>query len=905
MEKHYDFSAEAERLIYDDWESCGAFRCGVDSNKEPYTIMMPPPNVTGRLHIGHALDNTLQDILVRYRRMRGFDCLWLPGTDHAGIATQSLVSKQLFADGVDLSKLSRENFLNHSWNWKDKYGNIILQQLRRLGASCDWNRTRFTMDKGLSRSVRYAFLRLYGDNLIYRAERLVNWDPQLKTAISDLEVRQQTVLGKICFIDYPLVFDKELCAQPSNLSIITIATMRPETLFGDVAVAVHPDDDRYKHLVGHHCSVPLTGRKIPIIADVRVDRERGTGALKITPAHDFLDFDIGRDHSLAMISVFDKRACLNDKVPGIYRGLSREQARSSVVAALETQGLLREIRDEIHSVPHGERSGVALEPRLTKQWFIGMGSLAKRALQSVENGNTILLPQIWHNTWRRWLENIQPWCISRQLWWGHRIPIWYTQDGKEIAADSEEAALEQAQQKFGKNVILTQDEDVLDTWFSSALWPFSTLGWADEQFADVSMLQRYFPTNVLVTGFDILFFWVARMMMMSLYFMGQVPFKVVYMHALIRDTKGRKMSKSLGNVVNPIDLMNRYGCDALRLTLVLQSVPGRDLRLSEKRIEGNRNFITKLWNSARFLEMQDCCYDKNFDITKVSGALHRWMLVRLLEVTAKVERALDDKICMFHEAGSVIYHFVWDVFCGKYLEMLKPIFSFGSADEKVEARLSSAWLFYGLLRILHPFVPFVTEKIFFTAEIFSAKTDDERLIIAQWLDADSIIVADDWKNDVDEVEWILGLIGEVRSLRSCLGLVSKIITPLRCDDLTSLAETRVAAWATVVRSLAGIDWMGDNRNKDRNKEKVIVFIYDGFVSPGLGLPLGFEIEQAKNRVSKQFDYWSSKLKVLNKKFDPEGKFVKNAPENIVSANKLKHLEAVNQCDRLARILADL
>ncbi len=899
MEKRYDFSASAECAIYDDWDSSGAFRSrGGSSKQKSYTIMMPPPNVTGRLHIGHALDNTLQDILVRYHRMRGFDCLWLPGTDHAGIATQLLVSKQLSASGIDFKQLPREEFLEHIWRWKDQYGNIILQQLRRLGASCDWSRVRFTMDEGFLRSVRHAFLRLYEDNLIYRAERLVNWDPRLETAISDLEVNQVSMRGELCLIDYPVVDES---------SVITIATMRPETLFGDSAVAVHPADERYASFVGLRCLVPLTGRSVPIISDDRVDREQGTGALKITPAHDFLDFEIGRDHSLESIVIFDKRARLNDRVPPAYRGLSREQARKDVVSALRTEGLLREVRAEEHSVPHGERSGVALEPRLTKQWFLRMDDLAARALRAVDDGDTLLLPQIWHSTWRNWLSNIQPWCISRQLLWGHRIPIWYTESGDEIAAISEESALEIAEQRFGKGISLSQDEDVLDTWFSASLWPFSTLGWSDEGFTDSSLLQRYFPTDILMTGFDILFFWVARMMMMSFYFMGCVPFRVVYLHALIRDASGRKMSKSLGNVVNPIDLMDRYGCDALRFTLALQAIPGRDLRLVEKRIEGNRNFITKLWNSARFLELQDCRYDRDFAIGAIEGSLHKWMLVRLRETTIKVERALDDQTCLFHEASSVLYHFLWDVFCDQYLEMVKLVLSNGNAAEKEEARFSSAWIFYGLLRLLHPFVPFVTEKIFCDAEIFASRDKDERLITSQWLSADSLaFTADNWAGEVAELEWVLGLVGEVRSLRSCLGLSPREVVPLRCEDLTSVAERYINAWTIVARGMAGVEWSGRGISGDVIKEeKIVGFVYEGFVNAGLGLPLGFAIAEAKSRVAKQLKRWDSEFEFLKKKCFFDDKFAKNAPEAIKRAEMLKFEEAQRHKELLAKIHQDL
>ena len=828
MDKRYDFSAEAERALYDDWEARGAFRCaGGFDGKETYTLMMPPPNVTGRLHIGHALDNTLQDILVRLRRQQGYDCLWLPGTDHAGIATQLLVTRSLAEQGVALENLSREDFLAHTWRWKEQYGNMILQQLRRLGASCDWQRARFTMDEGLSHAVRRAFLTLYEQGLIYRDERLVNWDPQLQTALSDLEVRQQEEQGQLCLIDYPLLEGESKHA--GEQACITIATMRPETLFGDLAVAVHPDDDRYRALLGKRCLVPLAEREVAIVADERVQREQGTGALKITPAHDFLDFEIGKQHGLPSLSIFDAQARLNDQVPERYRGLSREQARVRVLEDLEKRGLLREVKNETHSVPHGERSGVALEPRLTKQWFMNMEDLAKAALEAVEQKETTLLPQTWVNTWRQWLENIQPWCLSRQLWWGHRIPVWYAPDGEQIAAWDEQEALQKARQKFGKKVALKQEEDVLDTWFSSALWPFSTLGWGNEEageLGEAKLFQRYFPTQLLVTGFDILFFWVARMVMMSLHFTKRVPFRIVYLHALIRDAKGRKMSKSLGNVVDPIALMERYGCDALRFTLASQAVPGRDLRLSEKRIEGNRNFVTKLWNAARFLEMQGCRYDKDFKVGEVEGATHRWILTRLRALAAGVEEDLRDEVCLFHEATSKLYHFLWGVFCDEYLEMIKPALA-GKGREREEARVVSAWVFYGVVRLLHPFVPFVTERIFQECKVFESCRG--RLLMTETALRGDDITSEKWDADVEEVAWVLELINEFRSLRSDLGLPPQKIVFWWGEEGDETRDT-LERWSSVLRAMAGVE------RRPLERGRAVRFVYQGMHEPKLLLP---------------------------------------------------------------------
>ena len=897
MDKRYDFSAEAERALYDEWEARGAFRCaGHHDGKDSYTLMMPPPNVTGRLHIGHALDNTLQDILVRLRRQQGYDCLWLPGTDHAGIATQLLVSRHLKEQGVAPKSLSREEFLAHTWRWKEQYGNMILQQLRRLGASCDWQRARFTMDEGLSRAVRRAFLALHDQGLIYRDERLVNWDPQLQTAISDLEVRQQEEQGQLCMIDYPLLEGQGGKHEDKKASI-TIATMRPETLFGDLAVAVHPDDERYRALLGKRCLVPLAEREVAIIADKRVQPEQGTGALKITPAHDFLDFEIGKQHGLPLLSIFDAQARLNDAVPEIYRGLSREQARERVLADLEGQGLLREVRGETHSVPHGERSGVALEPRLTKQWFMNMEDLAQRALDAVELKETTLLPHTWVNTWRQWLENIQPWCLSRQLWWGHRIPVWYTPDGEQVAAWDEEEALLKAQKKFGKKITLVQEDDVLDTWFSSALWPFSTLGWGNEEGSDpdkTTLFQRYFPTQLLVTGFDILFFWVARMMMMSLHFTKRVPFKIVYLHALIRDAQGRKMSKSLGNVVDPIDLMNRYGCDALRFTLASQAVPGRDLRLSEKRIEGNRNFVTKLWNAARFLEMQGCRYDKDFKVGEVEGAVHRWILTKLRKLAAEVEEDLKDEVCLFHEASAKLYHFLWGVFCDEYLETIKPALA-GEDREREEARVVSAWVFYGVVRLLHPFVPFVTERIFRECEVFES-CRGSLLMTSSALRAKDITLGD-WNNDVEEVAWILGLIDEFRSLRSDLGLPpQKVVSWWEGEE--SQTKGTLERWSSVLRAMAGVE-----RKPERGR--AVRFVYQGMIEPKLLLPDEVDLESMKVRIEKKIENWRKAEKDSRRKVLYDKKFAENAPPNIRKAEEEKWNNAQNNISRFASIQEDI
>ena len=566
--------AEVEAKHYRIWEQGGGFAAGRRPDADPYCIVIPPPNVTGSLHMGHALNNTLQDILIRFERMRGRDALWQPGMDHAGIATQMVVERQLEADGTSRQQLGRDRFIEKVWDWKQHSGGTITGQLRRLGASCDWDRERFTMDQGLSDAVRKVFVDLYKQGLIYRDQRLVNWDPKLRTAISDLEVQQQQTRGFLWHLKYPI--------EDTDDEYIIVATTRPETMLGDTAVAVHPDDARHAHLVGRHAILPLVGRRLPIIADVYVDPEQGTGALKITPAHDFNDFEVGRRHRLETVNVLDEAACINEHAPEAYRGLERMQARRRVVEHLEAQGLVAKVENHVHMVPHGDRSGVPIEPYLTDQWYVDAATLAKPAIAAVEEGKTRFVPENWAKTYFEWMRNIQPWCVSRQIWWGHQIPAWYGPDGQVFVELTEAAATAAARTHYGADVDLRRDPDVLDTWFSSALWPFSTLGWPESTPA----LARYYPTDVLVTGFDIIFFWVARMMMMGLHFLGEAPFHTVYIHALVRDQRGQKMSKSKGNIIDPLALIDAYGADSLRFTLAAMAAQGRDVKLSEARVEG-------------------------------------------------------------------------------------------------------------------------------------------------------------------------------------------------------------------------------------------------------------------------------------------------------------------------------
>ncbi|MCC2690754.1 MAG: valyl-tRNA synthetase, partial [Rhizobiaceae bacterium] len=702
LDKNYDARA-IEPKIAAVWEEADAFHAGAgaEPGAEPFTIVIPPPNVTGSLHMGHALNNTLQDILVRFERMRGRNVLWQPGMDHAGIATQMVVERQLMERQIHRRDLSRDDFVARIWDWKAESGGIILNQLKRLGASCDWSRERFTMDEGLSRAVIEVFVTLYKRGLIYKDKRLVNWDPKLLTAISDLEVEQQEVDGSLWYFRYPiegLVFDPD---DPKTH--LTVATTRPETMLGDTGVAVHPDDDRYRHLVGRHIVLPIVGRKIPVVADLYSDPDKGTGAVKITPAHDFNDFEVGKRHRLKAVNIMTTAAEINldenedflegvDATPerraawGRLHGKDRFEARRLVVEMMQEGGFLAKIEPHRHAVPHGDRGGVPIEPFLTDQWYANAAELARPAIQSVREGRTEFVPKNWEKTYFDWMENIQPWCISRQLWWGHQIPAWYGPDGRVFVEKSEQEALDAAVEyylalegpwkawvedrleNFEPEKILTREEDVLDTWFSSALWPFSTLGWPDE----TPELDTYYPTDVLVTGFDIIFFWVARMMMMGLHFMEKEPFHTVYVHALVRDKHGAKMSKSKGNVIDPLELIEEYGADALRFTLTIMAAQGRDVKLDPARIAGYRNFGTKLWNATRFAEMNGVARNDAFWLHDSKLTVNRWLLTEL----TRTAREITDGITSyrFNDAAGAAYRFVWNLFCDWYVELLKPVF---------------------------------------------------------------------------------------------------------------------------------------------------------------------------------------------------------------------------------------
>jgi valyl-tRNA synthetase len=784
LDKHFDPST-CEARIYAGWEQAGAFAAAPESDAVPFTIMIPPPNVTGSLHVGHALTMTLQDILIRFRRMQGRDALWQPGTDHAGIATQMVVERLLDKEKTSRKEIGRAAFTDRVWQWKHESGGTITSQLRRLGASPDWARERFTMDEGLSAAVREVFVRLHGEGLIYRDKRLVNWDPKLQTAISDLEVETKELKGHIWYLRYPVEGGEK----------ITVATTRPETMLGDTAVAVHPTDARYTALIGKFVLLPLTGRRIPIVADEYSDPEKGSGAVKITPAHDFNDFEVGRRHDLPAPSILDRQGRItlaeigdvSDFVKSL-EGVDRFEARKKIVDELEAIGVLEKIEPHVNQVPHGDRSGVPIEPLLTVQWYCNAGVLAKPAIEAVETGRVKFVPQQWENTFFAWMRVVEPWCISRQLWWGHRIPAWYGPDGTVYVAHDEAAA----QALAGPGVVLTQDEDVLDTWFSSALWPFSTLGWPEK----TPELAKYYPTDVLVTGFDIIFFWVARMMMMGLHFCADVPFRTVYIHGLVRDEKGQKMSKSKGNVVDPLSLIDSYGADALRYTVAASAGQGRDIKLGKARVESSRSFITKLWNAARFCELNGVTPNPAFRPEDAKLPLSRWILDAAATAVAAATAALD--ALRINDYANTCYHFVWDDFCDWFLEFAKPAFA---GEEAAELRDAAGYVLGVLLRLMHPMTPFVTESLW---DHFGYG-DAGSLILSPWPGHFAVADAEAAR---EEVSWAVKLISEIRTVRSEMNVPPSIKSPVLLKDASAKTLARAERWQEQIFRMARASSVG-------------------------------------------------------------------------------------------------
>ncbi|MGB7857665.1 MAG: valine--tRNA ligase [Pseudolabrys sp.] len=896
IDKTYQPS-EVEGRIYRTWEEAGAFRAGRPerAGAKPYSIVIPPPNVTGSLHMGHALNNTLQDILCRFERMRGRDVLWQPGTDHAGIATQMVVERQLMErQQPGRREMGREKFLERVWEWKAESGGTIANQLKRLGASCDWSRERFTMDEGLSRAVLKVFVELHRTGLIYKDKRLVNWDPKLLTAISDLEVIQVETRGHLWHLRYPI--EGKTFNPDDRSTFIVVATTRPETMLGDTAVAVHPDDDRYKSLVGKNVILPLVGRKIPIIADGYSDPEKGSGAVKITPAHDFNDFEVGKRHNLPQINIFSVEAKLQlkdnaDFVAGVpksadrdatlaMQGTDRFAARKAILARLEEKSLVEKIEPQAHAVPHGDRSNVVIEPFLTDQWYVNAKELAKPAIAAVRDGQTKFIPKNWEKTYFDWMENIQPWCISRQLWWGHQIPAWYGPDGRVFVALTEAEAQAAANKHYGKKTTLTRDEDALDTWFSSALWPFSTLGWPD----DTAALKRYYPTSTLVTGFDIIFFWVARMMMMGLHFMKEIPFHDVYIHALVRDASGAKMSKSKGNVIDPLALIDDYGADALRFTLAAMAAMGRDIKLSTQRVEGYRNFATKLWNAARFAEINGCATVAKFDPKSAKETLNRWIAHETAKAVAEVTEAIE--AYRFNDAATAVYRFVWNIYCDWYLELAKPLLTGPDGAGKSETQAMVAWARDEILKLLHPFMPFVTEELW----AMTGK-HDALLTLDKWPSLQGL--ADD-KAEA-EIGWVIDLVTAIRSVRAEMNITTAI--PLVLAGASAESKARAERWAEFIKRLARVSDISSAAAAPKGSVQLVV---RGEVA---GLPLKGVIDLAaeRARLAKEMQKADADIARVDAKLNNPN-FMARAPEVVVEEEQEKREEALARKAKIAEAL---
>jgi len=890
LDKTYD-PKEIEARRYPEWENAGAFHAHPESPNQPYCIVIPPPNVTGSLHMGHALDNTLQDVLIRWRRMKGDDVLWQPGTDHAGIATQMVVVRNLEQEGIGLAVegaaksdankklLNREEFLAKVWEWKAFSGGTITSQLRRLGASCDWSRERFTMDEGLSKAVLEVFVELYREGLIYKDLRLVNWDPKMLTAISDLEVESREVKGHLWYFKYPI--------DGSPDEFIVVATTRPETMLGDTGIAVHPDDPKWKHLIGKHAVLPLVGRRIAIVGDEYSDPEKGSGAVKITPAHDFNDFEVGRRHNLEAINIFDKFARVNDKAPEKYRGLDRFEARKVIVAEMEELGLVEKIEPHTHAVPYGDRGGVPVEPYLTEQWYADAKKLAEAPLAAARDGRVKFVPERGREDFFRWMENIEPWCVSRQLWWGHQIPAWYGPDRKVFVALSEEGAKAEARAHYGKDVALERDPDVLDTWFSSALWPFSTLGWPDR----TPELAKYYPTSTLVTGWDILFFWVARMMMMGMHFMKEVPFRTVYLHGLVTDEKGQKMSKSKGNVIDPLELIDKYGADALRFTMtsLAASQAGR-LRLSPARVEGARNFATKLWNATRFAEMNGAALPTGFDPASAKLTVNKWMLGELARANQAIDKALTD--FRLNEAASTLYEFVWGVVCDWYVELTKPIVQGADGPEKDETRAVTAFVLRETVKLMHPVMPFITEELW---DKLGHRAEHGPLIAQPWPAPTAVDAAAD-----AEMGWLVKLIQDIRSARAELnvpaGAKLKLLVIGGNETTTARLETHRAA----IERLARIE--GVEAAASAPKASLQIVVGEATYTLPVGDVIDLKAESA--RLQKEIKKLADEVGKIDAKL-ANAAFVARAPEEVVEEQRERRSQAEQTGARLSAALQRL
>ena len=872
---------EQEKKISDFWIKNGCFKPKKGKSDKKFSIVIPPPNITGRLHMGHALNNSLQDVLIRFNRMKGLETLWQPGTDHAGIATQAIVEKNLAKEGINKNDLGRENFIKKVWKWKEESGGIILDQLKKLGCSCDWSRTRFTMDKDLSKAVIKVFVDLYNNNLIYKDKKLVNWDTHLQTAISDLEVDQRDVQSQMYYIDYNI--------EHSDTKI-TIATTRPETMMGDTAIAVNPKDNRYRNLIGKNVKIPIVNRTIKIIADHYADPEQGSGAVKITPAHDFNDYDVGKRNKLEIINVLEKNGKINHNGIKEFIGLDRFEARKLLIKKLKENNHLVKIDTIKNKVPYGDRSNTIIEPLLTEQWFVDAKKLSKKPINIVKEKKTLFYPENWTKTFFQWMENIEPWCVSRQIWWGHRIPAWYDDNKNIFVAENEKEAIKLAKKKNKKrNFKLKQETDVLDTWFSSALWPFATLGWPSK----TKELSKFYPTSVLITGFDIIFFWVARMLMMGNFFNKQTPFKKVYVHALVRDERGQKMSKSKGNVIDPLELIKEYGADSLRFTLISMASPGRDVKLSKDRVTGNRNFITKIWSANNFLKLNSCKLDKKININSIKLPINQWIYNEFIRTQNLISKNI--KIFRFDEAAKNIYQFVWHSYCDWYLEFLKPILNTKDISEVKEVRLFSSFMMANILKMLHPFIPFFTEYVW-------SKNNYKRifktnLISAEWPDYKR---HDKFNINHRDIKNIIEFISSIRSTKAELKVTPKLFCDIFFVEKSSKLKLLIKKNITLFKQVARINNILKTNHANKNTIEILV------LNEKVSLKFNEDIDlvsQKQNLLNKLANL-EKQMSIINNKLNNKA-YLKKAPKNIVENDKKLLEELTIEDEKLRSIVTSI
>ncbi len=873
---------EEEKKISDFWIKKGCFKAKKNKSNKKFSIVIPPPNITGRLHMGHALNNSLQDVLVRFNRMKGLETLWQPGTDHAGIATQAVVEKNLEKRGIKKNDLGRDEFIKKVWEWKDESGGIILDQLKKLGCSCDWTRTRFTMDTNLSQAVIKVFVDLYNKNLIYKDKKLVNWDTHLQTAISDLEVVQKDVQSQLYYINYFI--------EDTNKTI-TIATTRPETMMGDTAVAVNPKDKRYLDLIGKNVKIPLVNRVVKVIADRYADPEQGTGAVKITPAHDFNDYEVGKRNKLEIINIFEKNGKININGVKDFIGLDRFEARKLLVKQLREKGNLVKIESIKNKVPYGDRSNSVIEPLLTEQWFVNAKKLSKKPIKIVNEKKTIFFPDNWTKTFYQWMRNIEPWCISRQIWWGHRIPAWYDDKKNLYVAENEKEAQKLAQKKNkGKKIVLKQETDVLDTWFSSALWPFATLGWPIK----TKELLKFYPTTVLVTGFDIIFFWVARMLMMGNYFINKTPFHKVYVHALVRDEKGQKMSKSKGNVIDPLDLINDYGADSLRFTLISMASPGRDVKLAKERVTGNRNFITKIWNANNFLKLNSCKLEKKkIDLKSIKLPINQWIFNEFIQTQNLISKNIE--IFRFDEAAKAAYQFVWHSYCDWYLEFLKPIFNSKNKPQIKEAKIFSSFMMANILKTLHPFIPFFTESVWSKNKYKTVFKED--LITSTW--PNYVNLSKFNKNQMD-INKVIELISNIRSLKAELKIKPKLYCDVSISEKSGKLKKLINNNLNLIKQVGRVNDIKKKGRREVNEVEILV------LKEKLSLRFSEDVDliSQKERILQKLENIRKQIGVLNSKLKNKA-YLKNAPREIVRNDKNLVKELTVEDNKLRSIVSSI